>query len=49
MLVSDRDNATIFASLSIGESWLVLVLLFSSGSTKEEYMSFFDGKGGPAK
>ena len=41
-LVSDRDNATIFASISIGE----IGLLFSLGSIKEKCMSFLDDRGG---
>ena len=45
-LVSNRNNGTIFSSLSIYESGLVLILMFSSGSIKEECMSFVDGKGG---
>lgn len=34
VLVSDRNNVTIFASLSIDESGFLLILLFSLGSTK---------------
>jgi len=49
VLVSDRDNATIFASISIGEIGLVLILLFSLGSTKEKSMSFLDDRGGSDK
>ena len=45
MLVSDRDNATIFASISIGE----IGLLFSLGSIKEKCMSFLDDRGGSDK
>ena len=49
VLVSDRDNATIFASMSIDEIGLVLILLFSLGSTKEKSMSFLDDRGGSDK
>jgi len=49
VLVSDRDNATIFASISIGEIGLVLILLFSLGSIKEKSMSFLDDRGGSDK
>ena len=44
VLVSDRDNATIFASISIGEIGLVLILVFSLGSTKEKCISFLDDR-----
>ena len=49
VLVSNRDNATIFASISIGEIGLVLILLFSLGSIKEKSTSFLDDRRGSDK
>ena len=43
--VSNKSYATVFASLSIGKSELVLILIFSSGDTKEGCMLCLDGRG----